>query len=124
MRRLGSVVCLLLSVLLGLLLNMSWTNLPAWAAEVPPPKKVLDTKIDVNNTILRNYRQLPGFYPNLARILVQNAPYAKLEDMLVIPDLTEQQKMLIESNFVNFFMGEFRPGDNQLENRINKGYYG
>jgi photosystem II PsbU protein len=103
---------------------MSWINLPAWAAEVPPPKKILDTKIDVNNTILRNYRQLPGFYPNLARILVQNAPYTKLEDMLAIPGLTEQQKILIESNFVNFFLGEFRPGDNQLENRINKGYYG
>ncbi|MEN9221751.1 MAG: hypothetical protein Q6M04_04870, partial [Thermostichus sp. BF3_bins_97] len=53
----------------------------AHAAELPAVKH-LDAPIDVNNTILRNYRQLPGFYPTLARTLVQNAPYDSLEDML------------------------------------------
>ncbi|MGQ9837917.1 MAG: photosystem II complex extrinsic protein PsbU [Cyanobacteriota bacterium] len=95
----------------------------AHAAELPVVKH-LDTPIDVNNTILRNYRQLPGFYPNLARILVQNAPYESLEEMLQIPGLTEKQKALIKANAENFVFGEYQEGANQLENRINQGYYG
>lgn len=95
----------------------------AHAAELPAVKH-LDAPIDVNNTILRNYRQLPGFYPNLARTLVQNAPYDSLEDMLRIPGLTEEQKALIKANAENFVIGEYQEGANQLENRINQGYYG
>ncbi len=95
----------------------------AHAAELPPVKH-LDAPIDVNNTILRNYRQLPGFYPNLARTLVKNAPYDSLEDMLRIPGLTEEQKALIKANAENFVIGEYQEGANQLENRINQGYYG
>ncbi len=91
---------------------------------VPTPAVTLAAKIDVNNTILRNYRQLPGFYPVLARILVENAPYESLEQMLTIPGLTEAQKQLIRQNFPNFVVGTYDPGNNTLENRINKGYYG
>ncbi|MEN9204657.1 MAG: photosystem II complex extrinsic protein PsbU [Thermostichales cyanobacterium SZTDM-1c_bins_54] len=94
------------------------------AAPVPTPAVILEAKIDVNNTILRNYRQLPGFYPVLARILVEHAPYESLEQMLTIPGLTEAQKQLIRQNFPNFVVGPYNPGDSTLENRINKGYYG
>lgn len=90
----------------------------------PEPRKVLETKIDVNNTILRNYRKLPGFYPTLARVLIVNGPYDSLEEMLEIEGLTEAQKELIRANFVNFTVGEYREGDSQRENLINKGYYG
>lgn len=92
--------------------------------EVPEPRKLLETKIDVNNTILRNYRKLPGFYPTLARILILNAPYDSLEELLEIEGLTEAQKELIQSNFVNLTLGDYREGDSQRENLINKGYYG
>ncbi|ABD00237.1 photosystem II 12 kDa extrinsic protein PsbU [Synechococcus sp. JA-3-3Ab] len=120
MRRLLSA---LVSILLLLCLCLVPLGIPAVAAELPPVKH-LDTPIDVNNTILRNYRQLPGFYPTLARILVKNAPYNSLEDMLQIPELTEQQKALIKANAENFVFGEYQEGANQLENRINQGYYG
>ncbi len=93
------------------------------AAELPRVRH-LDTPIDVNNTILRNYRQLPGFYPTLARILVQHAPYKSLEDMLQIPGLTEEQKALIKANAENFVIREYQEGASQVENRINQGYYG
>lgn len=101
---------------------------PVLKAEEPKPAAKPDTeltaKIDVNNTILRNYRYLPGFYPGIAKILVQNAPYKKLEDILAIPELTPAQKERIKANLDNFVAGPYREGDNQLENRINKGYYG
>jgi hypothetical protein len=122
--------------LLGLCLVVSgWLvgALPVWAqgteahaviAPVQIAAVELDPKIDVNNTILRNYRRIPGFYPTLARKLVQNAPYDSLEDMLNIPELTEQQKNLIQENASNFEFSEYEAGRYQLENRINQGYYG
>lgn len=122
--------------LLGLCLVVSgWLvgALPVWAqgtaaqaviAPVQIAAVELDPKIDVNNTILRNYRRIPGFYPTLARKLVQNAPYDSLEDMINIPDLTEQQKNLIQENASNFEFSEYEAGRYQLENRINQGYYG
>lgn len=88
------------------------------------PVKELETKIDVNNTVLRNYRQLPGFYPTLARILVQNAPYESPEKMLEIPGLTDKQKNLIRANLDNFEAQPYRAGEYNLENRINQGLYG
>jgi len=119
------LLSILVRTLLVLCLCFAPLGIPvaARAAELPPVKH-LDTPIDVNNTILRNYRQLPGFYPTLARILVKNAPYKSLEDMLQISGLTEQQKALIKANAENFVFGEYQEGANQLENRINQGYYG
>ena len=119
------LLSILVRILLVLCLCFAPLGIPvvARAAELPVVKH-LDTPIDVNNTILRNYRQLPGFYPTLARILVKNAPYRSLEDMLQISGLTEQQKALIKANAENFVFGEYQEGANQLENRINQGYYG
>lgn len=119
------LLSILVRVVLVLCLCFAPLGIPvvARAAELPAVKH-LDTPIDVNNTILRNYRQLPGFYPTLARILVKNAPYRSLEDMLQISGLTEQQKALIKANAENFVFGEYQEGANQLENRINQGYYG
>jgi len=97
---------------------------PEVVVAAPSPAVTLVAKIDINNTILRNYRQLPGFYPVLARILVENAPYDSVEQMLGIPGLSEAQKQLIRQNFPNFVAGSYEPGNNTLENRINKGYYG
>ena len=136
-----SVLAVVIPTLLGLCLVVSgWLvgALPVWAqpiwaqgageenvmAAVQIAAVELDPKIDVNNTILRNYRRIPGFYPTLARKLVQNAPYDSLEDMLNIPDLTEQQKKLIQENASNFEFSEYEAGRYQLENRINQGYYG
>jgi photosystem II PsbU protein len=39
-------------------------------------------KIDLNNTNVRAFRKYPGLYPTLARKVVDNAPYEKVEDVL------------------------------------------
>lgn len=121
---------LMLSALLGLSLLLSGSG-PVWAAVSVSgdgvqiaAAEVLDPKIDVNNTILRNYRRLRGFYPTLARKLVQFAPYDSMDDLLGIPELTAQQKELIAENADNFEFGAYQEGRYQLENRINQGYYG
>lgn len=136
------LTCLVIALIWGITFSLTsgFAVTPAWASpeiqgtavqiaavegdDIPEPRKLLETKIDVNNTILRNYRKLPGFYPTLARILILNAPYDSLEEILEIEGLTEEQKQLIRANFVNFELGEYREGDSQRENLINKGYYG
>lgn len=85
--------------------------------------KALEAKIDVNSTVLRNYRKLPGFYPKLARAMVENAPYDSKEDLLKIPGLSEGQKQRLQDNFPNFVIGPYDEGLNSLETRINKGLY-
>lgn len=135
-KSLGRLASLLLSLIIGIVVSVG-VLAPLWppaafaqedtavAAETAPePQRLLEAKIDVNNTILRNYRQLPGFYPTLARILVLNAPYESLEQMLEIPELTDRQKDLIRTNFPNFEIRPYQPGSYQLEDRINQGYYG
>ncbi len=116
------LLSILVRVVLVLCLCLTPLGIPvvARAAELPPVKH-LDTPIDVNNTILRNYRQLPGFYPTLARILVKNAPYKSLEDMLQISGLTEQQKALIKANAENFVFGEYQKGLTNWKTASTKG---
>ncbi len=129
---LRALLSVALTLVLGILLSgmpvILGTATPVWGQSVEvaalPKIKALDVPIDVNNTILRNYRQLPGFYPTLARVLVQNAPYDSLEDILTIPNLNDRQKELIKANAQNFMFGDYQEGRYQLESRINQGYYG
>jgi len=55
-------------------------------------------KIDLNNTNVRAFRKLPGMFPNLAKKIVENAPYEKVEDVLDIPGLSDRQKQLLQAN--------------------------
>lgn len=52
-----------------------------WAADLPSRSVVeekLSTefgqKLDLNNSNIRMFRQYAGFYPNLARLIIDNAP--------------------------------------------------
>ena len=60
------------------------------------------TKVDLNNANVRMFRQYRGFYPTLARKIIDNAPYDKVEDVLKIPGLTERQKELLQANLDTF----------------------
>ncbi len=62
----------------------------------------LDPKIDLNNSNIVAFKDCQGFYPNLAVSIVKNAPYQKVEDVLKIPGLTNQQKALLKSQLKNF----------------------
>ena len=53
-------------------------------------------KLDLNNSDVRDFRDLRGFYPNLAGKIIQNAPYEKIEDVLEIPGLSESQTKILQ----------------------------
>ncbi|MBD2301526.1 photosystem II complex extrinsic protein PsbU [Nostoc sp. FACHB-190] len=59
-------------------------------------------KIDLNNTNVRAFHQYRGLYPTLAKMIIDNAPYSKVEDVLEIEGLTDLQKKLLTSNLSNF----------------------
>ncbi len=61
-----------------------------------------DQKIDLNNANLVAFTECPGFYPNLAKLIVENAPYQTVEDIFKIPDLSQHQKELLQANLDSF----------------------
>ena len=80
-------------------------------------------KIDLNNTNVRAFRQYPGLYPNLARKVVANAPYDKVEDVLKVPGLTEEQKGLLQTNLDKFAVTDVDDTFVEGGDRYNNGYY-
>ncbi len=80
-------------------------------------------KIDVNNSDIRDFRELRGFYPNLASIVIQNAPYENVEDVLNIPGLSNSQKERLQANLDQF--SATPPADvfNEGDDRYNAGVY-
>ncbi|MEO8893418.1 MAG: photosystem II complex extrinsic protein PsbU [Coleofasciculaceae cyanobacterium] len=81
------------------------------------------SKIDLNNTSVRSFRQLPGMFPVLAGKIVQNAPYHKVEDVLDIPGLSERQKELLQGYFDNFAVTDVETVFNEGGDRYNNGIY-
>jgi len=92
-----------------------------------PADALLETdfgkKYDLNNTPLRKFREIPGFYPTLAEKIGKNAPYDKVEDVLNIPDLTEAQRAKLEANLDKFTVNPPIDVYNEEDNRINPGVY-
>lgn len=80
-------------------------------------------KIDLNNSHVRTFQQYPRLYPNLARLIIRNAPYGKVEDVLNIPGLTEEQKDLLRLNLDNFVVTEPKPALIEGGDRYNPGIY-
>ncbi|AFZ48615.1 photosystem II oxygen evolving complex protein PsbU [Cyanobacterium stanieri PCC 7202] len=80
-------------------------------------------KIDVNNSDIRDFRELRGFYPKLASIIIQNAPYEEVEDVLNIPGLSDKQKERLQANLDRF--SATPPADvfNEGDERYNAGVY-
>ena len=120
MKRLGiwlSIFCLMLVSCLGL---TSWTpsslaevgdiqSIRILAANREMPLKLCaesNVKIDLNNANVNAFTDCPGFYPNLARLIVENSPYQQVEDVLNIPELSEGQKDLLQANLKSFEVAE------------------
>ena len=80
-------------------------------------------KLDLNNSHVRQFRQLRGFYPNLASKIIQNAPYNKVEDVLEIPGLSERQKERLQANLEKFIVTAPDPSMNAGDDRYNPGVY-
>jgi photosystem II PsbU protein len=80
-------------------------------------------KIDLNNTNIRAFQQYPGLYPTLAKKIIQNAPYGKVEDVLEIPGLSDRQKERLQANFDKFTVTEYETVFNEGDDRLNNGIY-
>ncbi len=80
-------------------------------------------KIDLNNTNIAAFQKYPGLYPTLAKKIIKNAPYEKVEDVLSIRGLSDRQKQLLQANLENFTVTEYEPNFNEGDDRINNGIY-
>jgi photosystem II PsbU protein len=80
-------------------------------------------KIDLNNTNVRAFLNYPGMYPTLAGMIVRNAPFEDVNDVLDMPGLTERQKEILKNNLGNFTVSS--PEDALVEggDRFNNGIY-
>jgi photosystem II PsbU protein len=63
-------------------------------------------KIDLNNANIIAFMDCQGFYPTLAKLIVNNGPYQTVEDVLNIPGLSDRQKELLTTYLDQFTVTE------------------
>lgn len=80
-------------------------------------------KIDLNNSDIRDFRGLRGFYPNLAGKIIKNSPYDKVDEVLDISGLSETQKSRLQANLDNFTVTPPSKEFNEGDDRFNPGVY-
>ena len=80
-------------------------------------------KIDLNNSDIRDFRSLRGFYPNLASKIIKNAPYEKVDEVLDLPGLSEKQKSRLQANLDKFTVTATSSELTEGDDRINPGVY-
>ncbi|MGK7899634.1 MAG: photosystem II complex extrinsic protein PsbU [Xenococcus sp. (in: cyanobacteria)] len=80
-------------------------------------------KVDLNNSDVRDFRNLRGFYPTLAGKIIKYAPYNEIEDVLEIPGLSETQLKRLQANLDNFVVTDPSLVFNAGDDRINPGVY-
>lgn len=79
--------------------------------------------IDLNNSSVRSFLGLKGFYPGLATKIVNNGPYEKVEDVLDIAGLSDRQKARLEANLDLFTVTEPTEAFVYGQNNVNNGNY-
>jgi photosystem II PsbU protein len=80
-------------------------------------------KIDLNNTNVRAFLDLPGMYPTLAGKLVQNGPYDSVEDILKIAGLSERQVETLSKYVDKFTVTDPSSALTEGGDQINNGIY-
>jgi photosystem II PsbU protein len=96
-------------LLSSLCIGFGWSTsaLPATAANASiRPCVETGKSIDLNNANLIAFTDCPGFYPTLTQVIVSNSPYKRVEDVLKIANLTEQQEQLLKANLNHFTVSE------------------
>jgi photosystem II PsbU protein len=115
----------------ALAFNPIRSGLPQVIALEASPRNPMDAKLstefgrklDLNNSNVRAFRDYPGLYPTLARLVIENAPYQNVEDVLNIPGLTEQQRDRLRENLDKFTVTEVEPALVEGGDRYNPGIY-
>lgn len=77
--------------------------------------------IDINNANVRVYQKFPGMYPTLAGKIVSNGPYDSVNDLYKLPDLTENQKKLLDKYKDN--LTALKAAPEYVIDRFNNGLY-
>ena len=80
-------------------------------------------KVDLNNSDVRDFLQFPGMYPTLAGVVIQNAPYNTVGDVLNIPGLSDHQKDLLQTNIDSFTVTQTSDTYTEGDDRYNAGVY-
>ena len=80
-------------------------------------------KIDLNNTNIAAFSEYRGLYPTLARVIVKNAPYERVEDVLDIPGLSDRQKETLQANLDKFTVTDVEEALVEGGDRFNNGIY-
>lgn len=102
---------------------------PILATEAPRTNRVdekmatVRNKLDLNNSDLRDFRQYKGMFPNLGSVIIKNAPYDSVEDVLKIPGLTEKQKEILQQNLGSFTVTPPESVFIEGDQRLNVGAY-
>ncbi|MFM7279422.1 MAG: photosystem II complex extrinsic protein PsbU [Microcystis aeruginosa] len=109
-------------------LNLTSISLPSYPVAVLNAADAKLTtefgaKIDLNNSDIRDFRDLRGFYPNLAGKIIKNAPYQEVEDVLNIPGLSDTQKERLQANLEKFTVTEPSKEFIEGDDRFNPGVY-
>ncbi len=116
----------LFAILMVLISSVGFVG-SAVAAELNPVDSMLTTefgqKIDLNNDHIRKFRDLRGFYPNLAAKIINNSPYESVEEVLDIPGLSDRQKQRLEANLDKFVVTPTSDELNEGGDRLNPGLY-
>ena len=129
-----------LLAVIALIIGSFWGKVPAQALNLTSialpslPVAVLNAadaklttefgaKIDLNNSDIRDFRDLRGFYPNLAGKIIKIAPYQEVEDVLNIPGLSATQKERLQANLEKFTVTEPSKEFIEGDDRFNPGVY-
>lgn len=110
--------------LIALPLWFGWGIQPAtWADDLEKTDfiNVDNSKIDLNNSNINTFRRVPGMYPTLARIIINNAPYESFDDVLKIPGLSAAQIQKLKDNADRFTLK--KPDNSMNRERINNALY-
>ena len=86
-------------------------------------QELIKGKLDLNNSDVREFRKLRGFYPSLASKIIQNAPYNDVEEVLNIPGLSDTQMKRLQANMDEFFITDVEASMTAGGDRYNPGLY-
>ena len=118
-----SVLLVAIASILTTCLLGSFGSSAAFAEDLPATNFYTQdlSKIDLNNSNINTFRQVRGMYPTLGRLIIDNAPYQTLDDVLNIAGLTDSQKKLITDNASQFVLK--KPDESMGRERINNANY-
>jgi photosystem II PsbU protein len=80
-------------------------------------------KIDLNHASVRSFSEYRGMYPNLAALIVRNAPFENVNEVLDIPGLNDKQKEFLKEHLDSFTVTPVETSLNEGDNRFNDGIY-